>query len=192
MQQEDHVDKFGVGIFRIHRGVGAADADAVLREHGRNFRHDAGTIGDIEAHVIRRAGFLDRQQAPLLAPGQESTVGKLMCQRTRSLDQVCHHRGGRGIFPGTATVKERFPHPIAMHRHGIENAIHRCENVMLADKRGLQAQFDGIILVLTDHRKQFDHITELLGEIDVDGLDLFDANDMHLSGRNRKTIGKRG
>ena len=88
MEEEDHVNEVGVGGFRVHRGVGAGDADASIREDLCDFSDDAGAVGDVEADVVGGFGLLNRHEAAFFRIGKEAAVTGGLAERAGGFDEV--------------------------------------------------------------------------------------------------------
>ena len=134
MEQENHIDEFGVGVGGVDGGVGAGDADAVVGEDSGDFCDDAGAVGDIEADVVGGGGFLDGDEGSRIAIRQETAVVGGVGEIAGGLDEVGDDGGGGGTLAGAAAVEEGFAGGVGVDGDGIEDAVDGGEDVFLGDE----------------------------------------------------------
>ena len=103
--------------------MGAGNADAVVRQHPRDFGDHSGPVGDVETDIIRGGSFSHRQNPAAFAIRQEAAVAGNLLQRAGRFHEVRHDGRRGGILTGTATVEKRFAGGVAMHRDGIEDTL---------------------------------------------------------------------
>ena len=192
MEQENHIDEFGVGVGGVDGGVGAGDADGVFGEDGSDFGDGAGAVGDIEADVVGGGGFLDGDEGSRIAIRQETAVAGGVGEIAGGLDEVGDDGGGGGTLAGAATVEEGFAGGVGVDGDGIEDAVDGGEDMFLGDERGLHAELDRAVIPLADDGEELDHVAEGFRELDVGRADLLDAGDVDEGGIDGKTIGEGG
>ena len=150
VEEEDHVEKLGIGVVWIHRGMGAGDADAVVGKNLGDLSDHPGAIGDIEADIIGRRCLRHGEDAAVFAIGKEAAVTGGLAEGTRGFDEVGDDGGCRRILPRAAPVEKGLAGGIAMHGDGIENAVHGGEDMGLGDEGRLQTEFHRAIRVFAD------------------------------------------
>ena len=81
-------------------------------------------------------------------------------ERIRRLDDIGDDRARRGILPRPASIEERLTHHIAPYGHGIEDAVHARQDVLLRHQRRMHPHLDPVARVRLDHREQFDPVAK--------------------------------
>ena len=90
-----------------------------------------------------------------------------------------------GSCPAPDPIEQSLANDISLDEDRVKDALHRGENVILANQTGLHPDFDRSgFFVQLNHRKQLDRISELLGKFDILNANALDALDIDLVTRD--------
>ena len=120
----------------------------------------------------------------------------------RRVGEVAQHGARRGILARAAPIVKRVAHHIAAHINGVEDIVDAGEHVRVGHEGGINRYLDrraavgfsfrsGNGLGFFDQTEQFDGVTELSGELNVEPGDAADAFDVNLLWIHPETVRER-
>ncbi len=104
------------------------------------------------------------------------------------IDQIGDHRRGSRFGPGALAVIQRGTDRVAPDQHCVHGALDVGDQALGRDQGRMDAQFDAVFLVLGD-AQQLDPVAQLLGVLDVHGVEFGDALDIGLVELHRNAKG---